>query len=99
MTAKHPAPHEDDQIPMLPSTTQPRAITTDEVQESLKSFPVGSSGGLDDLTVQHILDLLSVGGELRRILLVNLLKKCDVFARGQIPDCLDLWHVDAYLLR
>lgn len=86
MTLKHPAPQPDDVPPSLTVVRPPRRCSPDEVDEALKSFPSGSSGGLDGLTAQHFLDLLSVGGELRRLLLENLTRVCDLIAQGRVPD-------------
>lgn len=86
MVLKNPAPHVDHVIPALPAVKVPRHCSPDEVVEALKSFPPGSSGGLDGLTSQHLLDLLSVGGEVRHLLLDNLSRVCDRIARGQVPD-------------
>ena len=86
MIAKHPSPLEDDLAPELPATTPPRNVSVDEVLSSLRTFPVGSAGGLDGITAQHILDLLSVGGEVRRILLSSLGRVCDIMAKGRVPE-------------
>ena len=85
MIEKHPAPQDEDVPPALPSGPVPRHCSADEIEEALGSFPSGSSGGTDGLTAQHLLDLLSVGGELRRLLLVNLSRVCDIIARGLVP--------------
>ena len=89
MLAQNPGPHDqtDDFIPTLPLTKLLKLISCDEVQEPHKSFPEGTSVGPDGiLSLPHLLDMLSVGGELRRILLVNLAKSCETLARGQVPD-------------
>lgn len=86
MILKHPAPHDDDIPPTLPAVSRPRHCSSDEVIVALRSFPPGSSGGVDGMTAQHILDLVSVGGEVGRLLLENLSGVCDLIARGLIPD-------------
>ncbi|XP_018494587.1 uncharacterized protein LOC108864105 [Galendromus occidentalis] len=86
MISKHPDPHADDSTPSLPIPRTPRGCSGEEIVLALQSFPPGSSGGLDSLTAQHILDLLTVGGELRRLLLEQLGRVCDIIARGRIAD-------------
>lgn len=86
MISKHPDPEENDIAPVLPSTRPPRACSVEEIVTALRSFPPGSSGGLDGLTAQHILDLIAGGGELRRLLLEKLARVCDIIARGRIPE-------------
>ena len=88
MAAKHPHPQEYDLVPTLPPTAPPKSIFVDETVEALESFPVGSSGGLNGLTAQHILDKPSVGSEIRRVLLANLVEVCDIVALGTV-------HADA----
>lgn len=86
MLSKHPAPCSDDVAPLLPGVRLPRHCSADEVMKAIKSFPPASSGGCDGLTAQHLLDLLAVGGEVRRLLLGSLSRVCDLIARGQVAE-------------
>ena len=54
--------------------------------EALRSFPPGSSGGLDGLTAQYILDMVSIPDEPRRLLLENLARTCDIIVKGRIVE-------------
>jgi len=64
-----PAPHSEETLKVLeakrpgPANDRrprgPLQVSSDDVRRALRSFPVGSSGGLDGLTPQHILDLLT----------------------------------------
>ena len=86
MAQKHPAPHTGDIPPDLPEVRAPRPCRAEEVEEAIRSFLPGSSGGLDGLTAQHLRDLLTAGGELRRALLRMLCRVCSIIARGDVPD-------------
>lgn len=57
MIRKHPAPQPDDIPPSLPALRPFRRCYPDEVMEVLKTFSCDSSGGLDGLTAQHLLDM------------------------------------------
>ena len=55
----------------------PLQISPDDVRKSQYTFPLGSSGGPDDLTLQHLIDLLAgdSGSRLLNVLtdLINLM--------------------------
>jgi hypothetical protein len=59
---KHPGPATDRRMPCDPRGNprfEPLQISSDDIQRALRSFPLGSSGGPDGLTPQHIADLLT----------------------------------------
>ena len=59
---KHPAAASDRKPPCDPAGNQrfePLHVSKEDVLRALRSFPLGSSGGPDGLTPQHINDLLA----------------------------------------
>jgi len=59
---KHPTPATDRRPPCDPEGNQrfePLQVSKEDVLKALRSFPLGSSGGPDGLTPQHISDLLT----------------------------------------
>ena len=62
LRTKHPDPPADSRVPCDPKGNPyfyPLQVAGDDVLKALRSFPLGSSGGPDGLTPQHITDLLS----------------------------------------
>jgi len=57
MSSKHPA-RPLDRRALPKSTTAPFIATIQEMMFAIKSFPNGSSGGVDDLRPQHLQDML-----------------------------------------
>ena len=56
---KHPAPHPDSSIPLLPETMDlpPITVTEEEIVRAIRSFPNDSAGGPDGLRPQHLKDM------------------------------------------
>jgi len=62
LQTKHPDPPADSRVPCDPKGNpyfDPLQVAREDVMKALRSFPLGSSGGPDGLTPQHITDLLS----------------------------------------
>ena len=81
---KHPPAPDDLSLPARPPTTE-RPYTEAEVMEAIRSFPRGSSAGLDGLRPAHLVDLVGprvgeAGAQLRRALtrLVNTALRADL---------------------
>ena len=62
LRTKHPAPAKDQRIPHDPGDN-PRfralQVSKDDIVGALRTFPLGSTGGPDGITPQHIRDLMS----------------------------------------
>ena len=59
---KHPGPAPNRRSLIDPSGNTrftPLQVSSDDVKRTLRTFPLGSSGGPDGLTPQHITDLLA----------------------------------------
>lgn len=56
---KHPAPTRELKFPLPPDESTPLVALSSKVLIAIKSFPTGSSGGLDGLSPQHFKDLVS----------------------------------------
>ena len=62
LRSKHPDSATDSRVPCDPKGNahfDPLQVNREDVMKALRSFPLGSSGGPDGLTPQHITDLLS----------------------------------------
>ena len=78
---KHPGPAVDRRTPIDPTGNlryTPLQISPDDIRKSLPTFPIGSSGGPNGLTPQHLIDLLA-GDSDNRLLnaltdLINLMR-------------------------
>ena len=59
---KHPGPTTNRRVPVDPtgnSRFSPLQVNPGDVKRAMRTFPLGSSGGPDGLTPQHIIDLLA----------------------------------------
>ena len=80
LRGKHPEPATNRHTPVDPTGNTrftPLQVDPEDIKRSLRTFPLGSSGGPDGLTLQHITDMLA-GDNDGRLLnaitdLVNLL--------------------------
>ena len=61
----------------------PLQVSSEDVIKDLKTFPVGSSGGPDGLTAQHLSDLLA--GAPNEQLKTNLTDFVNVVLQGDLP--------------
>jgi len=62
LTAKHPPPAADRRLPCNPADNprfEPLQVSSDDVVRASRSFPVGSAGGPDGHSPQHIADLVA----------------------------------------
>ena len=62
LKSKHPPPAADRRLPCDPADNprfEPLQVSSDDVGRALRSFPLGSSGGPDGLSPQHIADLVA----------------------------------------
>lgn len=59
LQAKHPAACPDRKPFCDPNTTSSLSVDESDVLRAIRSFPAGSSGGLDGMRPQHLLDLVN----------------------------------------
>jgi len=62
LQTKHPGPADDRRSPCDPgdnSRFEPLQVSKEDIMKALRTFPLGSSGGPDGITAQHIRDLLA----------------------------------------
>jgi len=62
LQAKHPDPAIDRRSPCDPGGNprfEPLQVSKDDMMKALRTFPLGSSGGPDGITAQHIRELLA----------------------------------------
>jgi hypothetical protein len=83
---KHPPVPSDRKDAVLPEASTPLLIVTEnEINSLIQSFPVGSSGGLDGLTPQHLKDLIKIEGE-SSSLLQSVTHFVNFILKGDIPS-------------
>ena len=85
---KHPQrPPDRRAFPDSSGCSNLRAITTDEVALSIKSFPLGSSGGITRLRPQHLKEALRMEvGDQRQRLLEQLTLLVNFIISKRLPD-------------
>lgn len=60
---------------------------SDEVKNSIFSFPAGSSSGIDGFRPQHLRDLiLSANGDASSNLLISITNLCNFMLAGRVPE-------------
>ena len=86
LAVKHPLAPNDTEF-LNESITRdlvPFHVTETDVKESIRSFPAGSSGGLDLLSPQHMKDLTGIDGD--PSLLSNLTRLINIMFEGALPS-------------
>jgi len=87
MTSKHPI-RPLDRRALPKSRAPPLSATVQEVMLANKSFPVGSSGGVDGLRPQHPLDMLE--GAAPSVLVDTILEFVNLLLAGGVPEAVQL---------
>ncbi|KAG5870451.1 hypothetical protein JTB14_027069 [Gonioctena quinquepunctata] len=100
---KHPPLRTDPNFPSFDSKEETlefdQPTTVNQVEKAIKSFPCGSSGGLDGITPQHLKDLINdKNGEYGTQLLNSLAKLVDIMRRGSVPQEVCCWLYGANLI-
>jgi hypothetical protein len=89
LLSKHPQRPSDRRAFPDPPDCSLQAITIDEVVSAIKSFPLGSSGGITRLRPQHLKEALrNEAGDQRKRLLDQLTLLINVIVSGRTPDFL-----------
>ena len=86
LAEKHPSAPIDSEFLNDSVTTdiEPLQVSERDVQNSISSFPSGSSAGLDSLTPQHIKDMTGTDGD--PTLLSNLTNLVNILLHGSLPE-------------
>ena len=84
---KHPPKPADRKQPRPPATTASLSsitVVASTILKEIRSFPAGSSGGPDGLTLQHLKDLLGEGSDAR--LLEALTLVTNIMLAGELSQ-------------
>ena len=86
LAAKHPlAPNDTEFLnESITRDLDPFQVTETDVEESIRSFSAGSSGGFDLLSPQHMKDLTGIDGD--PSLLSNLPSFINIMLEGALPS-------------
>jgi len=83
MISKHPI-RPLDKLALPNSKAPPLIVTVQEVMLAIKSFPVGSSGGVEGLHPQNFLDMLE--GAAQSALVETILELVNLLLAGGVPE-------------